>query len=222
MKMQDIGERVRSKREGNTMKYTDLTLQVKKNNRIYKKAELQVKKQTIMGHIGTHFDIYGDMTLPLEYMQTRGVIIDVSSVKGREVTIDDVDLDYVKEGDFVIIRTGSIERHPYGSGLYFSSSTQFSWELIRELAAQKLKFLGIDAPDLRKGKEHIEADKIFLRYGTIVIENLVNLEKLNADVVCKVLTMWLEDEDATGIKCRVVAIQPDDENDIKTMNFTVS
>lgn len=200
------------------MKYTDLSLQVKKNSRIYKQAELQVKKQTIMGHIGTHFDVYGDMTLPLEYIQTRGILLDVSHVKGREVTVDDVDLDYVKEGDFVIIRTGSIERHPYGSGLYFSSSTQFSWELISELAAQKAKFVGIDAPDLRKGKEHIEADKIFLRHGTIVIENLVNLEKIDADTVCKVLTMWLEDPDATGIKCRVVAVQPEKEEDREIMN----
>ena len=191
------------------MKYTDLSLQVKKNNRVYKQAELQVKKNIIMGHIGTHFDVYGEMTLPLEYIQTRGVLIDVSDIKGREITSDDIDIDYIKEGDFVLIRTGSIERHPYGSGLYFSSSTQFSWELINELAAQKAKFIGIDAPDLRRGKEHIQADKVFLQYGTIVIENLVNLDKIKVDTVCKVLTMWLEDPDATGIKCRVVAVQPD-------------
>ena len=201
------------------MKYIDLSLQVKKNSRIYKQAELQVKKQAIMGHIGTHFDVYGEMTLPLDYIQTRGVIIDVSHIKGREVTIDDVDLDYIKEGDFVIIRTGSIERHPYGSGLYFNSSTQFSWEVIREIAAQKAKFVGIDAPDLRKGKEHIEADKIFLRYGTIVIENLVNLEKIEPETVCKVLTMWLEDPDATGIKCRVVAVQPENTDDKERVNL---
>ena len=93
--------------------------------------------------------------------------------------------------------------------LYFSSSTQFSWELIHELAAERVKFIGIDAPDLRKGKDHVEVDKIFLRYGTFVIENLAHLEQIAPHEVCKILTMWQEDPEATGVKCRVVAVQPE-------------
>ena len=162
-----------------------------------------------MGHVGTHFDIYGDIQVPLEYMQTRGILFDVSHIKDREITLDDIDLDYVKPGDFVMIRTGSIERHPYGSGLYFSQSTQFSWEIIQALAMERVCFIGIDAPDLRKGHEHVEADKLCLRYGTFVLENLTNLEQIKPNEVCKVMTMWFEDPEATGIKCRVVAIQPE-------------
>ena len=198
-----------SKRGGHDVRYIDLTLQVKKSNRVYKQAEVQLKKHIVMGHVGTHFDIYGEVQLPLEYMQTRGILFDVSHIKDREITIDDVDLDYVKPGDFVMFHTGSIERHPYGSGLYFSSSTQFSWELIQELAMERVKFVGIDAPDLRKGKDHVEADKLFLKYGTFVIENLTNLSAIEPQSVCKMLTMWHEDPEATGIKCRVVAVQPE-------------
>lgn len=191
------------------MKHVDLTLQVKKTNRVYKQAEVQTKKNIIMGHVGTHFDIYGDVQIPLDYMLTRGILFDVSHIKDREITLDDIDLDYVKPGDFVMIRTGSIERHPYGSGLYFSQSTQFSWEVIQALAMERIRFIGIDAPDLRRGHEHVEADKLCLRYGTFVIENLTNLGEITPNEVCKVMTMWLEDPDATGIKCRVVAIQPE-------------
>lgn len=191
------------------MRYVDLTLQVKKTNRVYKQAEVQVKKDIIMGHVGTHFDVYGDVQLPLEYMQTRGILFDVSHIKDREITLDDIDLDYVKPGDFVMIRTGSIEKHPYGSGLYFSHSTQFSWEVIQALAMERVCFIGIDAPDLRKGPEHVEADKLCLRYGTFVIENLTNLAQIKPNEVCKVMTMWFEDPEATGVKCRVVAIQPE-------------
>lgn len=191
------------------MRYVDLTLQVKKTNRVYKQAEVQTKKNIIMGHVGTHFDIYGDVQIPLEYMQTRGILFDVSHITDREITLDDIDLDYVKPGDFVMIRTGSIERHPYGSGLYFSQSTQFSWEIIQALAMERICFIGIDAPDLRKGHEHVEADKLCLRYGTFVLENLTNLSQIQPNEVCKVMTMWLEDPEATGIKCRVVAIQPE-------------
>lgn len=191
------------------MNYIDLTLQVKKTNRVYKQAEVQTKKNIVMGHVGTHFDVYGDIQVPLDYMNTRGILFDVSHITDREIVLDDIDLDYVKPGDFVMIRTGSIERHPYGSGLYFSNSTQFSWEVIQALAMERIRFLGIDAPDLRRGKEHIEADKLCLRYGTFVLENLTNLDKIAPEQVCKVQTMWFEDPEATGIKCRVVAIQPD-------------
>ena len=191
------------------MNYIDLTLQVKKTNRVYKQAEVQTKKNIVMGHVGTHFDVYGDIQVPLDYMNTRGILFDVSHITDREIVLDDIDLDYVKPGDFVMIRTGSIERHPYGSGLYFSNSTQFSWEVIQALAMERIRFLGIDAPDLRRGKEHIEADKLCLRYGTFVLENLTNLDKVAPEQVCKVQTMWFEDPEATGIKCRVVAIQPD-------------
>lgn len=196
------------------MEYIDLTLQVKKTNRVYKMAEAQLKKDIVMGHVGTHFDVYGDIQVPLDYMQTRGILFDVSHIVGREITCDDVDLDYVKPGDFVMIRTGSIERHPYGSGLYFGESTTLSWELIQELAMEGIKFIGIDGPDLRRGKEHAEADKIFLSRGTFVIENLTNLDKVTPHQVCKVLTMWNEDPEATGIKCRVVAVQPTEEDEI--------
>lgn len=191
------------------MKYVDLTLQVKKTNRVYKQAEVQTKKNIVMGHVGTHFDIYGDVQVPLDYMATRGILFDVSHITDREVTLDDIDLDYVKPGDFVLIRTGSIERHPYGSGLYFSDSTQFSWEIIQALAMERVRFIGIDAPDLRRGKEHVEADKLCLRYGTFVLENLVNLDQITPMEMCKVQTMWFEDPEATGIKCRVVAVQPE-------------
>lgn len=196
------------------VEYIDLTLQVKKTNRVYKMAEAQLKKDIVMGHVGTHFDIYGDIQVPLDYMQTRGILFDVSHIQDREITCDDIDLDYVKPGDFVLIRTGAIERHPYGSGLYFSEGPNLSWELIQELAMEGVKFVGIDAADLRKGKEHAEADKIFLSRGTFVVENLTNLDKIRPQEVCKVLTMWHEDPEATGVKCRVVAVQPKAESEI--------
>lgn len=191
------------------MRYIDLTLQVKKTNRVYKQAEIQNKKNIVMGHVGTHFDVYGEAQAPLEYMNARAILFDVSHIIGREVRLDDIDLDYVKPGDCVLFRTASIERHPYGSGLYFSDSTQFSWEIIQALAEEQIRFVGIDAPDLRKGKEHIEADKLLLKEGAFVIENLTNLEQIDTTQACKVQVMWMEDPEATGIKCRIIAIQPE-------------
>lgn len=194
---------------GGPMKYIDLTLQVGKTNKVYKWAEMQLKKHIVMGHVGTHIDVYEKTHIPLEYMQRRGMFFDVSHIKDREITSDDIDLDYIRKGDFVLLRTGAIERHPYGSGLYFTQSPILSWELIEALIDERISFIGIDAPDIRKGSEHVEADKLCEKNGVYVIENLTNLDKLKTDEVCKVLTMWHEDAEATGIRCRVVATQPE-------------
>lgn len=190
------------------MKYIDLTLQVGKRNKIYKWAEMQLKKNIIMGHVGTHIDVYEKKDIPLEYMQRRGILFDVTHIKDREITSDDIDFDYIKKGDFVLIRTGAIEKHPYGSGLYFTQSPVLAWELIEDLIDEGISFIGLDAPDLRRGNEHIEADKRCESNGVYVVENLTNLDKINPDEVCKILTMWHEDPEATGIRCRVVATQP--------------
>lgn len=192
------------------MQYIDLTLQVGKNNKVYKWAELQLQKDIVMGHVGTHIDVYEKPHIPLEYMQRRGIVFDVSHIKDRDITSDDIDLDYVKEGDFVLIRTGSIEKYPYGSKFYFEQSVSLSWELIEGLVEEKISFIGIDAPDLRKKKEHVKADQYCELHGVYVVENLINLNEVDPDKVCKILTMWHEDKEATGIRCRVVAVQPQD------------
>lgn len=190
------------------MRYIDLTLKVGKNNKVYKWAQTQLQKHIVMGHVGTHIDVYNQQNIPIEYMQTRGILFDVSHIKDRDITSDDVDLDYIKKGDCVLFRTGAIERHPYGSGLYFVQGTQLSWELIEELIKERVRFIGIDGPDIRKGAEHIKADKLCEENGVYVIENLNNFNQINTEEVCKIMTMWHEDPDATGIKCRVVAVQP--------------
>ncbi|PHV70956.1 polyketide cyclase [Sporanaerobium hydrogeniformans] len=190
------------------MKYIDLTLQVKKINKIYKWAELQPKKESVMGHVGTHMDVYEMKQIPLEYMQRRGILFDVSTIRNREITSEDIDIDYIKPGDFVLFRTGLIERFPYGSNNYFKEGVNFSWELIDELIQEGIAFIGLDAPDLRKGKEHIEADRRCEKQGVYVIENLQHLGEIDTNKPCKMLTMWFEDLEATGLKCRVIATQP--------------
>ncbi len=189
------------------MKYIDLTLHVGKTNKIYKWAETQLKKDIVMGHVGTHIDVYDKKQIPLEYMQRRGIVFDVTHVRGREITSDDIDIDYIRKGDFVLLRTGAIEEHPYGSGLYFKQSPVLSWELIHDLIEERISFIGLDAPDIRKGNEHVEADKLCERNGIYVVENLHQLDKIKAEEPVKILTMWHEDLEATGVRCRVVATQ---------------
>ena len=191
------------------MKYIDLTLHVQKMNRVYKWAETQPNKERVMGHIGTHVDIYETKTIPLEYISTRGIVFDVSHITDREITTDDIDIDYIKPKDFVLFYTGCIQRNPYGSRYYFNKGVELSWELIEALIEERIAFIGLDAPDIRKGKEHIEAEKKCEKEKIYVVENLMNLDAIDPSNPCKIATMWLEDEDATGLRCRVVAMQPE-------------
>ncbi|MGL4361865.1 MAG: cyclase family protein [Cellulosilyticaceae bacterium] len=190
------------------MYYTDLTVQVGKTNKVYQWAQIQINKERIMGHVGTHVDLFDKKTLPIEYMQRRGIVFDVRDITGREITTDDIDVDYIKKGDFVIFYTGMSEKYPYGSGRYFKEGPTFSWELIKTLAEEQVSLVGIDASDLRPGEEHIEVDQYLEKNKIFVVENLTNLGSLQVDQILKILTMWHETPDATGLRLRVVATQP--------------
>ena len=42
------------------------------------------EKITLSGHLGTHFDVM-DKEFPLEYTARQGIVLDVSSVKARDI-----------------------------------------------------------------------------------------------------------------------------------------
>lgn len=129
------------------------------------------------GHLGTHFDVMGK-TFPLDYTENRGIIFDVSSAGIGEVTINQIDLEKVQAGDFVLLRTGVSEKYDYGTPDYNEKFPQISWEVIESLVAKKIHVIGIDMRGLRHGEEHSKADNFCAQRNVFVVENLVNLDKL--------------------------------------------
>lgn len=157
------------------------------------------------GHYGTHLDTYQKTPISLDYMTSEGVLIDVSSFcEEREVQISDVQQFNIKEGAFVLFRTGRIEKAAYGTEAYFLNHPQLSHELIKWLLSKKIHFIGIDCSGIRRGDEHRDADILCEENGAYVIENLCELGQL-AGKEFTVYTMWLDDPELTGLKCRVVA-----------------
>lgn len=154
------------------------------------------------GHIGTHLDTYRKTAIPLDYFRCRGVIFDVR--ERDETGIKDIDLDAVGEKDFVFFYTGRIEEHPYGSTAYGKDHPQLSHELIRALIDKKIRFIGVDCQGIRRHEEHTPADQLCEEHGIYVIENLKNLGEL-LDKEITVFTMWLDDPELTGLRCRVLA-----------------
>ena len=157
------------------------------------------------GHIGTHLDTYCKTQIPLEYFKSRGVFVDVTDFCGeREIEVADLAKLSVSPDSFVIFRTGQIERYAYGSEEYFNEHPQLSKELIRWLLERKIRFIGIDCAGIRRGEEHRPADILCEEKGVYVIENMCNMGELGSGDFT-VYTMWLNDPDMTGLKCRIIA-----------------
>jgi kynurenine formamidase len=72
----------------------------------------------------------------------------------------------------------------------------------------KVAMIGLDAPGIRKSKEHPKADKFCASRGAFVVENLDNLDLLlkeTGNAPFKVNTYPMNFIGATGLPCRVVA-----------------
>lgn len=184
------------------MRYIDLTTIVSQNSPLIVWAKSQDNPHVAMGHIGTHLDAYEKTAIPLEYFKSSAVLFDVRGIS--EVSEDDVDMALVRQGDFVLFRTGRIEEHPYGEAAYFDNHPQLSSALIEALADRKIRFIGVDCPGIRQHSEHEAADRFCEQNGIYVIENLCNLESIHEQRFT-VYAMWLEEDEMTGLKCRVIA-----------------
>lgn len=160
------------------------------------------------GHFGTHFDIQ-DKSFDLEYGERNGIIFDAGNIGDREIETADIDIDAVKEKDFVLIRTGMIERAGYGSREYFKEHPQLSHDLIHRLILKRASLIGLDMAGVRRGAEHAKADQLLADHGTFVVENLVHLDQVlrqareGRSFIVHTYPMKLIG--FTGLPCRVVA-----------------
>lgn len=71
------------------------------------------EKKSLVGHLGTHFDVM-NKEFPLEYTKRTALVFDVSKVTNREIDISDIDLTAVRPDMFVAFYTGFIEKEGYG------------------------------------------------------------------------------------------------------------
>lgn len=157
------------------------------------------------GHTGTHFDIM-DKRFPLDYCETEGILFNVPDKD--EVQVDDVDLNRIFQGDFVLLRTAWIEQHAYDDPSYHHGHPQISKQLIEALVARHIRLIGVDNSGLRRGADHTPADQYCADHSVFVVENLCNLDMLMMKVGSgrfHMHTYPLNISGYTGLPCRVVA-----------------
>ena len=161
--------------------------------------------KSLIGHLGTHFDVM-DKEFSLDYTQRKGVAFDVSHIRGRDVDIGDIDLDAVKADMFVAFHTNFIDEEEYGTPRYFKEHPQLSNELIEALLDKRISMIGVDCAGIRRGKEHVLADRKCADRGAFVVENLCNLNALPfRGTPFTVRTYPMNIAGITGLPCRVVA-----------------
>jgi Predicted metal-dependent hydrolase len=160
------------------------------------------------GHVGTHLDLMGK-DFDLSRTRSRGVIFDVRTIRNREIIAEDIDLSKIKAKDFVLFYTGCMEEYGYGNMEYFKlENPQLSQELIDELLAKKIRFIGADLGGIRKIADHPRIDHYCADHGVFVVENIARLGQLleaTKDKNFIIHTYPLALSDATGLPCRVIA-----------------
>ncbi len=163
------------------------------------------EKKTLVGHLGTHFDVM-DKEFPLDYTRRQAVVFDVRAVSGRDIEVADIDLGSVAPGMFVAFYSGFIERVGYGGPVYFKEHPQLSLPLLDALLDRGIAIIGIDFAGVRRGKEHTPMDQRCADRDVFVIENLCNLGSVLAHGSGFIAnTFPVNYAGMTGLPCRVVA-----------------
>jgi kynurenine formamidase len=165
------------------------------------------EKKALSGHLGTHFDVMNKV-FPLTYTTRKAIVFDVSMVKDRDMTLEDIDIKLIENDMFVAFCSEYIDREPYGTPAYFSEHPQLSDSLIDALLHRGISIIGIDFAGMRRGHEHTPKDQYCADQGVFVIENLCNLKALvgSKPYACFTANTYpLRWTGMTGLPCRVIA-----------------
>lgn len=164
------------------------------------------EKKALVGHLGTHFDVM-NQEFPLEYLERKGIVFDVSKISDRDICETDINLDKVEANMFVAFYSGFMESQGYGGKQYFSTHLQLSTELIHALISKNVSIIGVDFAGVRRGAEHTPMDQYCADRGVFVIENLCNLSRLlngQKENTFIANTYPVNYSEMSGLPCRVV------------------
>ncbi len=163
-----------------------------------------VRRLTMSSHFSTHIDapshmIEGGRTLsdyPIGKFMGEGIVLDVTGMDEIEV-----DLSRVRENDIVLFLTGHGRKA--NDDDYFENNPVITERTARELVRRKVGIVGLDSftPDNEPYRVH----RIFLENDILIVENLVNLDRLaGRRFRCCILPLNIRNAD--GAPCRVVGI----------------
>ena len=124
------------------------------------------------------------------------IVLDVRGQKEIEANLDSI-----KKGDVVFFLTSHSDK-VYEKD-YFTSTPVLTQKTAQELVDKKIKIVGLDSPT--PDNEPYTLHKLFFKHDILIVENLVNLKKLEGKrFQCYILPLKIKDGD--GAPCRVIGV----------------
>jgi kynurenine formamidase len=133
-------------------------------------------------HVGTHMDAPLHMVeggayiaeIPLPHFNGAGHLVDARNK--RSVAADLLANHSVKKGDIVLVWTDWSKK--FHDPDYFDNYPQITEDFARQLVALGVSIMGLDTPS--PDKDPFPIHKILLGKNVLIVENLTNLESLEA------------------------------------------
>lgn len=172
------------------------------------------KSLRFFSHTGTHIDAPGHIVsgaprldeLEISRFLGPGLVLDVSSVRGRHVEVDDLAAQEarLRAVDFALLHSGWARL--WGHAGYFAGYPVLSPDAARWLARFDLKGVGMDAISVDEvDSVDLVVHRAFLTRGMVIIENLAGLEELiGKEFIFSCLPLKITDADGSPV--RAVAI----------------
>jgi kynurenine formamidase len=172
----------------------------------------------LYSHSGTHMDApwhfeVNALTIdeiPLNRLMGRALVLDISHVGEHHlIRPDDFknQLKSVKKGDNILLKSGWSQW--FGTSKYRDGLPRISKELALWFGERQINILGVEPPsvaDVNNLGEVTEIHQILMENNIIIIEGLVNLNKLKKTEVT-LMAFPLKIKDGDGSPARVVAIE---------------
>ncbi len=189
-------------------KYVDLTMDLNIALDKFTQKNTEPFNPKLLGHVGTHIDIMNTKGLAVDRFISKAHLIDVSNIFGREITMYDAKLDEIDiaPNESVIFNTNWSDLMLETSA-YFINHPYLSCEMIDYLLHKQVNLIAIDAPGVRRGKEHHLIDEYCANHNVFIVENLVNLSAINKKNEILLYCFPLNFTKNTGVTCRVLVCE---------------
>ena len=167
-------------------------------------------------HTGTHLDAPHHFLekgakiheISLKKLVSEAVLIQSRKKGGESITKTDIQKFEKKHGKIegfssVIFYTGW--QRNLQKKYYFTNNPGLSVSAAKYLASKKISLVGIDSPSIDLGtNSKFPVHQIFAKKGMLIVENLVNLEKIKS-VKFHLVVLPLKLKGATGSPVRAIA-----------------
>lgn len=166
-------------------------------------------------HVGTHIDApfhFNKNGITVEKIPLERLVIDnnikvIKIDKGENESIEVHDLDNynINANDTILINTNWSNNSKLKK--YFEMNPGLSEEAAMYLAGKRINLIGIDSPSIDPAYDtEFISHKIFSNNNILIIENLINLDKLLGKNYIKLIVLPLRLKECSGSPVRALAV----------------